>query len=150
MQKKNTSRISSRDLDSSIFRPMNQNKDSSIDQNFIEEIDRDTMCFTMFGKHDGLTDDGMPFLNDEDDPDVLAKVVVVNDGYPKYMVKRDSNGKLFNPLGMDEGRHNKFLHHAGKGQYEFRSVNRRAFDSYLQFLKTKNLAHLRTAEREIF
>lgn len=129
---------------------MNENKDSSIDQNFIEEINRETLCFTIFGKHDALSQDGNPVIEDEDSPEVLAKIVWVNDGYPRYMVKRDSNGRLFNPLGMDEGRHNKFLHHAGREQYEFRSVNKRAFDHYLYFLKTKNLSHLRTAEREIF
>jgi hypothetical protein len=139
-----------RDLDDAIFKPHNQNKDSSVDQNFIEEIDREVVCFTMFGKHDSLADDGSPLINDEDDPNALAKIIWINDGYPKYMIRRDSNGRLFNPLGMDEGRHNKFLHHAGKDQYEFRSVNRNAFDHYLYFLKTKNLSHLRTAEREIF
>lgn len=150
MQKQNSNRVSARDLDGAIFRPDNQNKDSGKDQNFMEDLDREIICFTIYGKHDRLSEDGYPIIDDEDDRDVLAKIVVVNEGYPRYMVKRDSNGRLFNPLGMDEGRHNKFLHHAGKEQYEFRSVNSKAFDHYLYFLKTKNLSHLRTAEREIF
>lgn len=150
MQKRNTNRVSTRDMNDAIFRPQNQNKDSSVDQNFMEEVNRDILCYTIFGKHDSLDANGSPLIEDEDDPDVLAKIIWINDGYPKYMVKRDSNGRLFNPLGIDEGRHNKFLHHAGKDQYEFRSVNRSAFTYYLRFLTTKNLSHLRTAEREIF
>lgn len=146
----NKNRVSVRDIDSAIFRPSNNVKDPNIDNNFMEELDRDTVCFTIFGKHDYLDGNGMPIIDDEDNLNVLAKIVVINNGYPKYMIKRDSNGRLFNPLGIDEGGHNKFIHHAGKEQYEFRSVNKNAFSYYIQFLKTKNMAHLRTAEREVF
>lgn len=120
------------------------------DRNFGREPKRETLCFTMFGKHEYLNDDSNPVVEDENNTDVLAKVVVVNNGNPRYLIRRDSNGRFFNPLGIDEGKHLKFIHQAGKEQFEFRAVNKSVFDSYLSFLRTKNVAHLRTAEREGF
>jgi hypothetical protein len=150
MPKQNTNRVSVRDIDDAIFRPNSPVKGENIDQNFMEEPEREVICFTIYGKQDRMTSTGYPLLEDEENPDVLAKIVTINDNYPRYMVKRDSNGRLFNPLGIEEGNHNKFIHKAGKEQFEFKSVPKIAFDYYVHFLSTKNLAHLRTAEREIF
>lgn len=152
MSNKNTKNVRVRDWQQAIFRPQSPEnvKQANVDTDVGKELEREVMCFTVLGKHDYLNNSEDPMMHDESNKDVLAKIVTVNEGNPRYLIKRDSNGRLFNPLGMDEGRHNKFLHHAGKDQYEFRGVNRKAFDFYLQFLKTKNLAHLRTAEREVF
>lgn len=150
MQKQNTNRVSARDLEGAIFRPNNEVNEENTDRDFMEPLEREVICFTIIGKQDYISRLDQPVLEDENHLDVFAKIVVVNQGNPKYLVKRDSNGRLFNPLGIDEGNHNKFIHSAGKDQYEFRSVNKKSFDHYVRFLSTKNLSHLRTAEQEIF
>ena len=37
----------------------------------------------------------------------------------------------------------------GKNEYNFSKVNQRVFDMYLNFLRTKNIAWLNNAEREL-
>lgn len=151
-----SSRVRPHEIEDAVYRPNVNVHGDSIDHNIGQAIDRDTQCFCLFGKHEALDGQGYPILLDdeedlaEDKQDVLAKIVVVNENTPKYMIRTDSNGRFFNPLGMDEGNHNKFIHRAGKDLYQFKSVNKRAFRFYLDFLRTKNTAHHRNAERESF
>lgn len=150
MPKDNTKRVRSRDIEDAIFKPSAEEDERNSVTDFKDfTVDRSVAAYTMLGKHEYMDDDNCPRVESEDSDETLAKTIFIN-GNTRYLVKRDSSGKLFNPLGIDEGRHNKFLHHAGKDEFEFRPVNKKAFVFYLQFLKTKNLAHLRTAEREVF
>lgn len=103
--------------------------------------------YTIFGKHDSLNDNGNPVISPHSE-EVLAKATV---GDKKiYWVKVGSHGRIFNPIGMySEGKQNKFTSRSGKNEYEFRKVNKRVFDMYVNFLRTKNLAWLNNAEREL-
>ena len=148
-EKPKRGRVQSKDLEESMFTPNPKVKGGIVDRNFREPLEREVICYTLFGKHDGLLDD-MPILEDEADKDVFAKIVNVNHGHPKYLIKTDSNKRFFNPLGMKEGKQDKVGHRAGKKEYEFVKVGHRAFKFYLDFLRTKNVANLYNAEREAF
>lgn len=105
--------------------------------------------FTVLGDHEFLDDLGRPRMDAENNK-VLAKTSTT-DNYPtRYYVKAGTYGKLFNPIGLySEGRQTKFLSKIGRKEYEFKEVNQRVFDYYVQFLTTKNLAWLNNAEREL-
>jgi len=158
-RKYESGRVNVRDADKAIFRPNSQVQDDSPEQNFNTEISREVVCYTMFGNHDYIDGDDYPILGDStDDKGVqtdaenrtlsFARTVSTNSRNLKYYVKSAVGGKFFNPLGMDEGRHNKVLHHAIGNEFTYHQVNKSSFDYYIQFLKTKNKAHLLNAERE--
>ena len=68
----------------------------------------------------------------------------------QYYIKVGLYGKIYNPIGLySEGRANKFLSKVGKSEYNFTRVNQKVFDMYLNFLRTKNVAWLNNAEREL-
>ncbi len=158
LQENQTVRV--RDAENAIFHPNNVVEEENIvsaEKHLGSAPDREVTVYTVFGKHDYLDGHDFPILGDESD-NVLAedrdlafaKEVSVDGRNSHYYIRRASNGRLFNPNGMDEGRHNKFLHHSGKREFEYHQVNQRVFNFYKDFLKSKNPAHLRNAEREAF
>lgn len=150
--KPSRTRIRSSDLMSSMYSPKEQ-KVRSAD---VEEPG--TIVYTIFGKHDDVDNEGKPTLSNveyegespllaERRDDAYAKVVVSEDRN-RYYVKQGPNGKLFNPVGLyQEGKVTR--KRAGESQWKFREVNKKVFDLYTQFLKTKNIAWLTNAEREV-
>lgn len=104
--------------------------------------------FTFFGDHDYLDDNEYPRTH-EDTNKVLAKIRT-GVSNTKYLVKVGSHGQIFNPIGIySEGKQNKFLSKIGKLEFAFREVNKKVFDMYINFLKTKNSAWLNNAQREM-
>ncbi len=104
--------------------------------------------YTVFGQHEYLDNKNFPRLEDGTG-DVLAKSVTLGSN-TRYFLKLGSHGKIYNPIGMySEGTSNKFLSKIGKKAWEFKSVSPRVFELYTNFLKTKNIAWLRNAEREM-
>ena len=100
--------------------------------------------YTLYGDQDWLDDEGRPCLSDSEHSKVYAKQS--ND---KYYVKVGTYGRLFNPIGMySEDKQTKFISKMGKHEFEFRKVNAKVFDLYVNFLRTKNIAWLNNAERE--
>ena len=68
----------------------------------------------------------------------------------KYYVKRGKHGRLFNPIGLfSEGNSGKIMKHSGKLEWTLQSVNQKCFDYYINFLRTRNEAHLSNAERQV-
>jgi hypothetical protein len=111
--------------------------------------------YTFNGEHDFFNKLGYPMLDlDEsdsplNDPDAYA-VKIVKGHKTNYFVKRGKYGKLFNPIGMyTEGRKNVQMRHAGRPEWRMEPTNEKIFTYYINFLKTKNLAWLNNAEREI-
>jgi hypothetical protein len=102
--------------------------------------------YTILGETATFDSDGYPLTDNESK--AFAKKV-----YNKqlsFYVKIGLNGKIYNPMGMfSEGGHNKFLAKLGKPEWKFTKVNNKVFDMYLNFLKTKNIAWLNNAQREI-
>ena len=68
----------------------------------------------------------------------------------KYFVKIGIDNRVYNPIGMySEGQHNKMLQKIGKKQFNFKRVNKKVYDLYVSFLRTKNLAWLNNADRDL-
>lgn len=104
--------------------------------------------YTLIGKHKFLDKDKNPRL--ENDCDSVFAKKIINESSYKYYIKVGTYGKIYNPIGLfSEGTANKFLARAGKKAWEFKEVNSKIFDMYIKFLRTKNMAWLNNAEREM-
>lgn len=105
--------------------------------------------FTLFGQHENLDGDGNPVTSKEKNTYAYVKTNKTTDKQ-NYFIKVGLYGKIYNPIGLySEGKANKFLSKVGKNEYNFSKVNQRVFDMYLNFLRTKNIAWLNNAEREL-
>lgn len=115
-------------------------------------------AYTYSGEHDYLNLDDFPCvdidLNDEEydvftDPNVFA--LHITKGHKNtYYVKRNKSGRLLNPLGLyEEGKSEKYMNHAGRPEWVLQPTNVNVFEYYINFLKTKNIAWINHAEREV-
>jgi hypothetical protein len=103
--------------------------------------------YTVLGSHSSLDNEGNPVCREKNKS--LAYTKIINDD-KQYYLKVGNHGKVFNPIGLySEGRQNKFMSKIGKDEYSFTKVNSKVFDMYLNFLRTKNIAWLNNAEREL-
>ena len=99
---------------------------------------------------DYLDTSGNPRSRSPDDPRVLAKKIIRENGDHKLSIKYTSNGRMENPIsiyGADKI-DNTFLDRVCRSQDKFKEVNPKVFGMYITFLKTHNLAWLSKAERE--
>jgi len=114
-----------------------------------EEIKDTTYQFyTMLGEHDFIDSSNKPQVKKESSK-VVAKSVSKN-GNNKFYIKIGTYGRIFNPIGLfSEGKNEKFIAKIGRKEFEFKEVNQKVFDLYLNFLSTKNIAWLNNAEREM-
>ena len=103
--------------------------------------------YTLFGDHNGVDDNGNPTT------DNLENALAYNKKTNKeesFYLKVGAYNRIFNPIGLfSEGKSNKFHSKTGKKEYDFTRVNKRVFDWYINFLRTKNLSWLNNAEREL-
>lgn len=103
--------------------------------------------YTILGQHDSVDDDGYPLAETKDASLAFSKTISDD---TQYFLKVGLYGKVYNPMGLySEGKSNKFMAKIGKNEYNFTRVNRKVFDMYLNFLKSKNIAWLNNAEREL-
>lgn len=103
--------------------------------------------YTVIGKHTHIDSDKNPRANDQKTALAYTKV---SEQEKQYYIKVGLYGKIYNPIGLySEGRANKFLSKVGKAEYNFTRVNQKVFDMYINFLRTKNIAWLNNAEREL-
>ena len=115
---------------------------------------RTEVVYTVIGKEDYLEDDAYPCLKlsskkAEESPEAYAMKITIGER-TKYYAKRGKYGRLFNPVGMfSEGMGGKRMRHAGKLEWRFVEIGERVFRFYKNFLKTKNIAYLHNAEREL-
>lgn len=115
----------------------NKNQDSRI-----------STFYTIIGKQDSLDENKNPIAQ-EDSDQIFAKKITVNNK-TKHYIKVGAYGKILNPIGLySEGTVNKFIAKTGKKAWDFKEVNVKVFDMYVSFLRTKNLAWLNNAEREM-
>ena len=103
--------------------------------------------YTLFGDHNDVDDNGNPTT------DNLENALAYNKKTNKeesFYLKVGAYNRIFNPIGLfSEGKSNKFDSKTGKKEYDFTRVNKRVFDWYINFLRTKNLSWLNNAEREL-
>ena len=103
--------------------------------------------YTLVGNHTSVDDDGQPLIDNKEKSMAYIKK---SETESQYYIKVGLYGKIFNPIGLySEGKQNKFLSKVGKNEYNFTRVNKKVFDMYLNFLKSKNIAWLNNAEREL-
>ncbi len=151
---RNPYRVRQEDMEEAIFRPKMQEGVLSHRASVIG----DAIVYTAFGKNDDEDEEGNPLLWDfeykddeggvlpaEDRDEAYAKVVQSDTG-ESYFIKKGPGG-FFNPTGMfSEGNANK--KRLGMQQWQYFRVNKKVFTYYLTFLRTKNVAWLKNAERE--
>lgn len=106
--------------------------------------------YCLKGQEDFIDKDNYPRCDNIDNKNVCAKKVSRVDGTIKYMIKTGDDRKLYNPDSIyGNTEHQKLLRSISRNQNSFKEVNYTAFYLYLRFLKTKNIAYLHNAEREI-
>ena len=106
--------------------------------------------YTMKSEEDFLDEDGFPCLSPEkkDESQALAKEVIFPSGKSKYYLKRGRYGRLFNPIGLySEGMSHRRRN--GIPEWTYKPSQKKTFELYINFLKTKNIAWLNNAEREL-
>jgi hypothetical protein len=119
-------------------------KTTSTNESVVDEF------YCVRGQEDFLDSNNNPRCNNENSNNVLAKKIVRDDGAIKYSLKLDNNGKIFNPISIyGSTKISSFLDRVCRSQNKYKEVNLKAFNMYLSFLKTKNIAWLHNAEREI-
>lgn len=103
--------------------------------------------YTVLGKQNFLDENKNPRVEEQKNCLAYAKTT---DEDKQFYIKVGLYGKIYNPIGLySEGRANKFLSKVGKAEYNFTRVNQKVFDMYVNFLRTKNIAWLNNAEREL-
>lgn len=113
-----------------------------------ESTDVSNKYYTVLGDHDFIDSDNKPQSKTESKK-VVAKSLSKNES-SKFYIKVGTYGKIFNPMGLfSEGKNEKFIAKIGRKEFEFKEVNQKVFDLYLNFLSTKNIAWLNNAEREL-
>ena len=106
--------------------------------------------YTIIGSEDYLDSFKNPRCHTENSEKILAKKIFRTNGAPRYSIKIDNNGKIYNPLSIyGDTKQTSFLDRVCRSQNKYKDVNYKAFEMYIQFLRTKNLAWLHNAEREI-
>jgi len=75
----------------------------------------------------------------------FAKEVWATGKSPRFWAKRDAYGHLHNPYGMDADI--KRLQRPTRVPLKFVEVSQSVFTLYISFLKTRNVAYLKNAER---
>lgn len=114
------------------------------------EVKKENEFYTLNGLEDYKDTENNPRINQENDSKVLAKKIVREDNSIRFSVKLGNNGKMYNPVSIyGEEKNSNFLDRICRNTNKFRDVNSKAFDLYVKFLKTKNIAWLNNAEREM-
>jgi len=119
-----------------------------------KEPKRIETVYTVTGQQDYLEEDKYPCIKIDaetakESPNAFAMQITIGKR-TKYYAKRGRHGRLYNPVGMfSEGRAAKRLGHAGRLEWRFIEIGERAFRFYRNFLRTKNIAYLHNAEREL-
>ncbi len=107
----------------------------------------DIVYYTIFGKHTETDEDGNPTQLVE--KGALAKQIRRGTKYDYYVMVGNS-GRLFDPLGLYATREtSKMSQTRGKPELRLCKTNQQVFDLYVRYLRTKNKAWLRNAEREM-
>ena len=111
-----------------------------------DESNIEVKHYTILGDHDYIDNDDHPR---SEESKAMAKSITANNN-TRYFVKIGTYGKIFNPIGLhSEGRQDKFLSKIGRKEWEFKEVNLKVFDLYINFLKSRNIAWLNNAQREL-
>lgn len=156
MVRRNPNRAFGDEIEGAIFRP-NQEEEVVADE--AGDGLSGTTVYTILGHADAFDEGGYPTLyNKLNDQGVLLAqdrdlaCAMIKYGTTKdatFFVRQSTNGHFVDPTSDAEvGRHNKTR--LGVAELRWKQVNGKCFRGYLEFLRTKNRAHLVNAEREVF
>jgi TRAP-type mannitol/chloroaromatic compound transport system substrate-binding protein len=83
---------------------------------------------------------------------ICAKKIRREDSSIKYVIKTDLNFRLYNPFSLydQSEKYSNFIDNVCRQSNKFKEVSKKVFDFYTEFLKTKNVALLNNAEREVY
>lgn len=110
----------------------------------------ETEYYTAPDQEDFVDVSGLPRTNNPNNKHIVAKKIIKVDSQPKYSIKIGINNKLLNPLSIyGKDKDSSFLDTVCRANDRFIDVNLKAFELYLNFLKTKNSSWLYNAEREL-
>jgi len=113
-----------------------------------EKQEENVEYFTILDKQDHLNQEANPCLKN-DGTEACAKIVTnYSNNTKKYFIKIDHNGKLINPMSIYTSDKDHFVRELGK-KIRYKSVSPKVFETYMYFLRTKNIAWLNNAEREM-
>lgn len=124
---------------------MSEFEEFTVDPNKISSTAKiEDQFYTIWGMEDFIDDDGNTRQKIETKNTFAKKV------NGKYLIKVGLDNRVYNPLGLfSEGKPNKVLAKIGKNEFNFKKVNSKVFDLYVSFLRTKNIAWLNNANREL-
>lgn len=112
---------------------------------------KENLVFTILGSHDKL-ENGVPVLTRDDASNhvlAYAKQEVVNNQQIFY-IKIDDEGQFFNPMSPEPNASDhkyKMMKNNKDKAWQFVKVSAECFNHYITMLKTRNVLHLRMAER---
>jgi hypothetical protein len=114
------------------------------------EVNSQNEYYCISGSEEFLDKDRNPRVSTESDNRVLAKKIFRDDGSFRMSIKLTNNGKIQNPMSIyGQEKQSSFLDRVCRSQNRFKEVNMKVFNMYINFLRTKNVAFLHNAEREM-
>lgn len=124
---------------------MSENLDFTLDQSKNKSTtQQEDQFYTLYGLQDYIDDNGNTRQQSEGKNTFAKKI------QGKNLIKIGLDNRAYNPMGLfSEGNANKTLAKIGKNEYNFKRVNDKVFDLYTSFLRTKNIAWLNNANREL-
>lgn len=121
--------------------------------------------FTIKGQEDYCDDSENPLVSDvvyeegesneyiepaENLEQAYAKIIYGNKPREdRYYIKLDMYGHMYNPVSIYDSKLNKVRNRKHQEQLIFRQVNKKAFDLYMKFLRTKQERYITQAQREM-
>jgi hypothetical protein len=118
----------------------------------------DNKYYTLMGRQDFLDTDNNPCINEQSDI-VYAKAllnkkpkhIADNKKYHSYYVMSNPKNELYNPVQIHSSikEKSKFVDKVCKTEWSFKEVDKSVFDTYIDFLRTKNLRLLQKANRSL-
>jgi uncharacterized protein YbcV (DUF1398 family) len=118
----------------------------------------DNKYYTLMDQQDFLDKDNNPCSNEESDV-IYAKAILNkkpkhiadNKKYYSYYVMLNPKNELYNPVQIHSSikAKSKFVDKVCKTEWFFKEVDKSVFDTYIDFLRTKNLRLLHKANRSL-
>jgi hypothetical protein len=117
--------------------------------------------YTLIGEEDFIDEDGYPRISSSESQLIVAKKtnnkkhknINVTNNYFSFYLLLSPNNIIFNPTKLYSPIKNKtqfhFIDDICKGSWSFKEVSQYTFDKYLTFLRTKNLAWYKDAQRDL-
>jgi hypothetical protein len=109
----------------------------------------ENMFYAFLDNYDFVDDDGNYRSQSEDSDKTLAKIINRDNLSQKFLIKVDYTYKPYNPISVYGNKKAYKGLDQTRPMAKFVNVNKKAFETYINFLKTKNISWLHNTEREM-